>query len=424
MYTHRVFLRFIQFSAFSGAALLAGSCAMGLESPEQGPAEHGIGPDGATWGEPKTGPDAAQDSGGEESGENSKGAKNGPDSSGEEKGEENSKDQEESEEEPGEGQAMCGNGVREGKEECDQNDLNQATCASVTGKSGGTLGCRENCRFDTSKCSDLMECGDGEIQAGESCDCGDNEDCSPEQLDHKSCQDFGFSEGTLGCGGKAPCQFDTSQCTNCGNGILDPGEECDGEDLGMNSCASLGWMRGDLECAADCRLDVSRCSYNHKEAKREEKCYYYENPKKGRPTIDADNSPLSTFNFGDLGVVHEVVVKLSLTHAQVGDLTAEVRHNGVQRIVMERLGIDKWAEGCPYENVLTSIYDRAKDSLDEACQNKKPAMKGFFRPKESFEVYRGHPTKGPWEVQIHDATPHKSGYVYGVCVELFYSPEG
>jgi hypothetical protein len=55
---------------------------------------------------------------------------------------------------PSAGWAVCGNGVREGDEQCDGADLGGQTCASVTSGfvQGGTLACTADCKFDTSDC--------------------------------------------------------------------------------------------------------------------------------------------------------------------------------------------------------------------------------------------------------------------------------
>ncbi len=62
-------------------------------------------------------------------------------------------------------------------------------------------------------------CGDNYLQtsAGEACD--------GTSLAGQSCTTKGFFTGTLAC--NASCQFDTSDCTNCGNGVTDAGEACD-----------------------------------------------------------------------------------------------------------------------------------------------------------------------------------------------------
>jgi len=47
----------------------------------------------------------------------------------------------------------CGNGEKEGDEQCDETDLNNYTCTDLNGYTGGTLGCKEDCTFDTSQCT-------------------------------------------------------------------------------------------------------------------------------------------------------------------------------------------------------------------------------------------------------------------------------
>ncbi len=51
----------------------------------------------------------------------------------------------------------CGNGIREGQEECDGDDLNGQTCVDL-GFSRGHLGCLDTCRFDTDSCTEEL-CG-------------------------------------------------------------------------------------------------------------------------------------------------------------------------------------------------------------------------------------------------------------------------
>lgn len=71
---------------------------------------------------------------------------------------------------------VCGDGVREGWEECDNGDLGGATCAS-RGFGGGSLSCNPACDFNVSACSPAPSCGDGSCNGSETCstcpaDCG------------------------------------------------------------------------------------------------------------------------------------------------------------------------------------------------------------------------------------------------------------
>jgi uncharacterized protein DUF1566 len=86
------------------------------------------------------------------------------------------------------------------------------------------------------------------------------EDCDGADLGGASCTSLGFLGGTLACG--SSCRFDTSGCATdlCGNGVRDGIESCDGADLGGATCASLGFGGGALACTPACGFDPSGCT--------------------------------------------------------------------------------------------------------------------------------------------------------------------
>jgi hypothetical protein len=101
------------------------------------------------------------------------------------------------------GATVCGDGIINGTEECDGDQLGAATCASAGDFTGGELACADDCTFDTSGCT---------------------------------------VDGA------------------CGNGVIDTGEDCDGDELGDATCATAGaFTGGDLVCADDCSFDTSGC---------------------------------------------------------------------------------------------------------------------------------------------------------------------
>ncbi len=155
----------------------------------------------------------------------------------------------------GEEEPACGDGVRAAVEACDGEDLNGTTCTSL-GYSSGALACSAECSFDFSDCEDAQpnSCGNGVVEGDEICD-GD-------ELGEATCLTLGFSGGELRC--TAECTHDNSGCTSagaeCGNGSVERGEVCDGSDFGGATCTSLGFLSGTLTCSADCGgLDTSGC---------------------------------------------------------------------------------------------------------------------------------------------------------------------
>jgi hypothetical protein len=154
----------------------------------------------------------------------------------------------------------CGNGSIDAGEDCDGAELGDADCTTA-GFAGGTIACNADCTFDTSGCADA-ECGDGMLQDGESCDCGNPAGkCTPAQLDNQTCTSLpggGFSGGVLGCV-PSTCTFDSAACTACGNGAIDPGEACDSADLAGQTCQSQGFDAGTLACSPMCTFNTGGC---------------------------------------------------------------------------------------------------------------------------------------------------------------------
>ena len=99
------------------------------------------------------------------------------------------------------------------------------------------------------QCITSSVCGNGIIEAGEQCDDGDTvsgDGCSA------TCQvEPGWT-----------CVGEPSVCSRCGNGIIEGVEQCDGTDLGGQTCTSLGqgFSGGTLACSNTCQFDTSGCT--------------------------------------------------------------------------------------------------------------------------------------------------------------------
>ncbi len=146
---------------------------------------------------------------------------------------------------------FCGDGIKGEGEYCDGDDLGGATCESL-GYESGVLGCTPECTFDTTGCEGEVEqvCGNGVREGDEECDGPD--------LGGATCVTLGYERGTLGC--TSDCSFNVSGCSTCGNGIREGVEQCDGEDFGGKTCFSeTGHEQGELQCRADCTLNLSGC---------------------------------------------------------------------------------------------------------------------------------------------------------------------
>jgi hypothetical protein len=106
--------------------------------------------------------------------------------------------------------STCGDGEIALGEACDSLNFDGESCASL-GFAGGALSCNADCTaLVTTQCQPLPTCGDGVRNGGEQCDAND--------LGGTTCVTLGFDLGTVDC--TAGCTIDSSGCMddleNCG----------------------------------------------------------------------------------------------------------------------------------------------------------------------------------------------------------------
>lgn len=104
----------------------------------------------------------------------------------------------------------CGDGEIGLGEACDTTNFDGETCMTL-GYGAGALLCSADCHMIVEDgCLPLPSCGDGMLNGGEQCD--------GNQLGGASCVTLGFDLGTLEC--SAGCTYDSADCmddlTNCG----------------------------------------------------------------------------------------------------------------------------------------------------------------------------------------------------------------
>lgn len=184
--------------------------------------------------------------------------------------------------------SRCGDGHREGAEQCDGTDFGDLSCSggSVDGGFAALSTCplcRPDCTADTSCCpgnstttttsisntttttTTLPVCGDGVI--------GGDEECDGDDLGGALCGSAGGAVVVPDCPVCVDCRIDRACCTppttttttlpiGCGDGIRQGNEECDGLDLGGVVCAPTSSGGGFPDCVAclpNCTIDRSCC---------------------------------------------------------------------------------------------------------------------------------------------------------------------
>jgi cysteine-rich repeat protein len=136
--------------------------------------------------------------------------------------------------------AVCGNGVIQSGEQCDDGNIAAADGCSdtCTTEAGFT------CTGEPSVCSTIV-CGNGIVQPGESCDDGNasNTDACTNSCANAACGDTFVQTGVEQCDDGN--QSNTDSCTNvcedaaCGDGFMQGTEECDdGNQIDTDSCTN------------------------------------------------------------------------------------------------------------------------------------------------------------------------------------------
>ncbi len=133
---------------------------------------------------------------------------------------------------------------------CSDDDVGEICDNGVDDDGDGLADCDDPlCDMDEA-CQPV--CGDGVAEGDEVCDTND--------LAGNTCASEGFDDGDLAC--NATCDgFDDSACYDyfCGDDAAEGTEECDGVDLANTTCEDLGYLGGDLACDTDCFFDESGC---------------------------------------------------------------------------------------------------------------------------------------------------------------------
>lgn len=147
---------------------------------------------------------------------------------------------------------VCSDNIKNGDETCDGNDFGGATCETMLGANyTGTLTCDGCTIINTENCVLVPFCGDGLKNGAEACEGND--------LGGKTCADFLFDGGTLAC--DINCQIDQSQCTHSSSSSSSSGSSGVGGSGGAGGGSGVGGGMdgGTKDCPTVKSMTLEKC---------------------------------------------------------------------------------------------------------------------------------------------------------------------
>ncbi|HEY5925148.1 MAG TPA: DUF4215 domain-containing protein [Kofleriaceae bacterium] len=144
----------------------------------------------------------------------------------------------------------CGNGAVNAGEACDVALPAQAECGPL-GFEPGQVPCNASCEWAYDQCAPLVTCGNGMLDPAELCE---GTAIKP-GLD---CTDYNRTSGTLSC--SSGCMINSSGCYTCGDGKIEAVETCDdGNTTNGNGCSSTCAPETGWQCSGQPSVCSPKC---------------------------------------------------------------------------------------------------------------------------------------------------------------------
>lgn len=120
------------------------------------------------------------------------------------------------------------------------------------------------------------------------------------------------------------------------------------------------------------------------------------------------------------GYIHDIDVRLDVSHSWVSDLTVDLKHeeSGLQIRLIDRPGLPGNDNGCGENHIAAILDDHISLPVENECSSYPKAISGIFRPEQRLEVFNNLVGTGTWRLTVSDHYPSDSGQINQWCLML------
>lgn len=116
--------------------------------------------------------------------------------------------------------------------------------------------------------------------------------------------------------------------------------------------------------------------------------------------------------------IHELEVRLDISHTWLGDLNATLAHaeTGTQINLLERPGIPASSSGCDQDDIVAILDDDVTLPIEDRCTANSPSISGIYKPDQSLVTFFGEGLAGTWTLTVSDNFREDTGRLNEWCL--------
>jgi len=143
-------------------------------------------------------------------------------------------------------------------------------------------------------------------------------------------------------------------------------------------------------------------------------------------TIDDNGSYSIEITPSLTGNITDLNVTVNILHEWIGDLKAQLKHNGTEITLLNQLPDTDPTEPlfgtCNNNNIIAVLDDEAAESIQNQCP---PVADQVYSPMESLSTFDSSDISGTWTITVSDLESDQIGSFLGWCLiaEIGVEPE-